>query len=71
MEGVLDDLWGEYTRAGKSDLFDALKPTQTGDSHSVPYAEIADQLGMTAGAVQVAVHRLRSRYRGHGKLGVN
>jgi RNA polymerase sigma-70 factor (ECF subfamily) len=63
LEGVLGDVRGEYTRAGKSDLFDALKSTLTGDPRSAPYAEIAGRLGMTEGAVQVAVHRLRSRYR--------
>jgi RNA polymerase sigma factor (sigma-70 family) len=63
LEGVLDDLRGEYTRAGKSGLFDALKSTLTGDPRSSPYAAIAGRLGMTEGAVQVAVHRLRGRYR--------
>ncbi len=63
LEGVLDDLRGEYTGAGKSELFDALKSTLTGDPRSAPYAEIAGRLGMTEGAVQVAVHRLRRRYR--------
>ena len=59
LEGVLDDLRGEYTGSGKSELFDALKSTLTGDPRSAPYAEIAARLGMTEGAVQVAVHRLR------------
>jgi len=63
LEGVLDDLRREYTRGGKPELFDALKSTLTGDPRSAPYAEIADRLGMTEGAVQVAVHRLRRRYR--------
>jgi RNA polymerase sigma-70 factor (ECF subfamily) len=63
LEGVLDDLRGEYTRADKTDLFDALKATLTGDPRSTPYAAIAARLGMTEGAVQVAVHRLRKRYR--------
>jgi RNA polymerase sigma-70 factor (ECF subfamily) len=63
LEGVLDDLRGEYTGAGKSDVFDALKATLTGDPRSAPYAAIAGRLGMTEGAVQVAVHRLRQRYR--------
>jgi RNA polymerase sigma-70 factor (ECF subfamily) len=63
LEGVLNDLRGEYTRAGKSGLFDALKSTLTGDPRSAPYVEIGRRLGMTEGAVQVAVHRLRSRYR--------
>jgi DNA-directed RNA polymerase specialized sigma24 family protein len=63
LEGVLDDLRDEYTKAGKSEQFDALKATLTGDSRSTPYAEIAGRIGMTEGAVQVAVHRLRGRYR--------
>jgi RNA polymerase sigma-70 factor (ECF subfamily) len=63
LEGALDELRAEYTHAGKADLFDALKATLTGDPRSTPYAAIAARLGMTEGAVQVAVHRLRSRYR--------
>ena len=63
LEGVLDDLRAEYTRAGNSELFDALKSTLTGDPRSAPYAQVGEQLGMSEGAVQVAVHRLRSRYR--------
>jgi RNA polymerase sigma factor (sigma-70 family) len=63
LEGVLDDLRGEYTRAGKLELFDALKATLTSTPRSAPYATIAGRLGMTEGAVQVAVHRLRRRYR--------
>jgi RNA polymerase sigma factor (sigma-70 family) len=63
LECVLDDLRGEYTGAGKSELFDALKSTLTGDPRSAPYAEIGRQLAMSEGAVQVAVHRLRGRYR--------
>ena len=30
---------------------------------SLPYGEIADSLAMTEGAVRVAIHRLRQRYR--------
>ena len=43
-------------------LFDLLKPTLTGDAGS-GYESHADRLGMTVGAVKVAVHRLRQRYR--------
>ena len=39
------------------------KPTLTEVSRSVRYAEIATRLGTTEGAVKVAVHRLRQRYR--------
>jgi RNA polymerase sigma factor (sigma-70 family) len=53
----------EYVAADKSVLFDHLKGFLTGDSEDVPYAETARTLGMTEGAVKVAVHRLRRRFR--------
>ena len=53
----------EYTRDGKEKQFEQLKPTLTEASRSVPYAEIALGLGTSEGAVKVAVHRLRQRYR--------
>ena len=34
----------------------------TADAGSVPYAEIAADLGMTEGAIQAAAFRLRRRY---------
>lgn len=63
LDGVFEDLRGEFARSGKTDQFEALKPTLTDGGHSVPYARIAEQLGTTEGAVQVAVYRLRRRYR--------
>ena len=53
----------EYVAAEKSALFDHLKGFLTGDSDDVPYAEAARTLGMSEGAVKVAVHRLRRRFR--------
>jgi RNA polymerase sigma-70 factor (ECF subfamily) len=53
----------EYARDGKEKQFEQLKPTLTEASRSVPYAEIAVRLGTSEGAVKVAVHRLRQRYR--------
>ena len=49
--------------AGKAELFDHLKGFLTGDSAGAPYADIAKALRMTEGAVKVAVHRLRRRFR--------
>lgn len=43
----------------------ALLPFIGGPGDARPYAEIAARLGMTEGAVKVAVHRLRARYREH------
>jgi RNA polymerase sigma-70 factor (ECF subfamily) len=45
------------------ELFDALRTTLAGSGNSSPYAELASRLGLSAGAVKVAAHRLRQRYR--------
>jgi RNA polymerase sigma-70 factor (ECF subfamily) len=63
LEQVLRRLRAEYVRDGKENLFEQLKPTLTEASRSVRYAEIAARLGTSEGAVKVAVHRLRQRYR--------
>ena len=63
LELVLRRLREDFARDGKEKLFEQLKPTLTEASRSVRYAEIAARLGMSEGAVKVAVHRLRQRYR--------
>jgi RNA polymerase sigma-70 factor (ECF subfamily) len=60
LDRALGRLRDEYALAGKADLFDALKPALAGD-RATPYAELAPRLGLTEGAVKVAVHRLRAR----------
>ncbi len=63
LEQVLRRLRADYVRDGRENLFEQLKPTLTEASRTVGYAEIATRLGTTEGAVKVAVHRLRQRYR--------
>jgi RNA polymerase sigma factor (sigma-70 family) len=63
LEQVLRRLREEHVRDGKEKLFEQLKPTLTEASRAVRYAEMAVQLGASEGAVKVAVHRLRQRYR--------
>ena len=53
----------ECALEGKHALFDQLKVVLSGDRGPGTYAEIGARLGMTEGAVKVAVHRLRRRYR--------
>ena len=43
--------------------FEALKPWLTGESVGRPQADAARELGMNEGAVRVAIHRLRRRFR--------
>jgi RNA polymerase sigma factor (sigma-70 family) len=63
LEEVLNQLQEEYQRDGKSEMFQALKQTLTGPRESQPYAGLAERLGIADGALRVAVHRLRKRYR--------
>lgn len=57
---VLDRLRAEQEQAGKADTFSALRPLLVDEGD---YADAAAALGATAGAVRVAVHRLRRRFR--------
>ena len=47
----------------KSALFEHLKAHLGGQTNALPYRDLAAQLNMTEGAVKVAMHRLRTRYR--------
>lgn len=63
LDEVLNALRKEHVAADTEEMFDALKPCLVGDRQAQPYAALAAKLGMTEGAVKVAVHRLRQRYR--------
>ncbi|MEI8288136.1 MAG: sigma-70 family RNA polymerase sigma factor [Verrucomicrobiota bacterium] len=63
LDTVLQNLRAEYERAGKGELFAGLNSSLVGGRETQPYAELAAQLAMNEGAVKVAVHRLRKRYR--------
>lgn len=65
---VLDQVLGRlgaesHVLDGRQAVFDRLKQFLTGSHRSASYAEVAAELEMTEGAVKVAVHRLRRRYR--------
>jgi DNA-directed RNA polymerase specialized sigma24 family protein len=62
LDEVLKRLRDEYAADGKTKLFEQLKETLTGE-RTIPYAKLGDRLGMREGAVKMAVHRLRQRYR--------
>jgi DNA-directed RNA polymerase specialized sigma24 family protein len=63
LEAVLAQLRREYEASGRGITFEVLKVVLTDDAWSAPQAELAARLGSTEGAVQVAIHRLRRRYR--------
>lgn len=60
---VIERLRGECAADGKAGRFEALKVYLTAGKGQIPYAEAAAGLSMDEGAVRVAVHRLRKRYR--------
>jgi len=62
LEEVLARLRLDYEANGSARLFDELKAFVWGDRNTASHAEIAAQLGLSEGAVKVAVHRLRRRF---------
>jgi len=60
---AMDRLKAECTVSDKQRLFDYLKVYLTAEKDAGSYRHVAGELNMTEGAVKVAVHRLRRRYR--------
>lgn len=67
---VVGILREEWTRDGKRDRFERLKSFLSVEAKAVPYATLAAELEIEEGALRVAVHRLRKRYRELLKLEV-
>jgi RNA polymerase sigma-70 factor (ECF subfamily) len=63
LKRVLADLRRECARDGKERLFDRLKGFLGGEAPGASYSHVGAELGMTEGAVKMAVHRLRRQYR--------
>jgi RNA polymerase sigma-70 factor (ECF subfamily) len=63
VERALNALAGEFTAGGKAAQFEALKPWLLGEVPSLSQTDAARELGLSEGAVKVAVHRLRKRFR--------
>ena len=52
-----------YVGEGKGELFAALKGVLGQNGGGPRYQDLATELGMKEGAIKIAVHRLRKRYR--------
>jgi len=63
LDRALATLRAEQKAAGKAEQFEVLKAWLTGDHESLSQADAARALGMNEGAVKVAIHRLRRRFR--------
>lgn len=63
LDRVYRTLRQEYVHASRESLFESLKGALAGVRETESAAAIGRRLGMTEGAVRVAAHRLRQRYR--------
>ncbi len=62
VEKALAGLEEEYRRCGKAGLFAALSPFMTRTMPAGVYADLADRLKMSEGALRIAMHRLVQRF---------
>jgi RNA polymerase sigma-70 factor (ECF subfamily) len=62
IESTMADLHREYASSGNSDLFDDLQGFLPGGRGEISRADLAAKRGITAGAIDVALHRLRQRF---------
>lgn len=62
LDQALEKLRQENISRGKEKLYDTLKPCLAADATD-DYASLGRELGLTPGAIAVAVHRLRLRLR--------
>jgi RNA polymerase sigma factor (sigma-70 family) len=63
LERVITRLRDECVGAGKAELFQRARSFLMMGSNAIPFAQAAKELGIEEGALRVAVHRLRKRYR--------
>jgi DNA-directed RNA polymerase specialized sigma24 family protein len=62
LDRVMDRLRTEFVQHGRLDHFNPLKVFLL-DQAETPYASLAHEMGTSEGALKVAIHRLRKRYR--------
>lgn len=60
---VMKELEAGYEHRGEGNLFTTLQPCLAKGRDRLSYDELGESLEMTEGAVKVAVHRMRKRYR--------
>lgn len=63
LDGVVLELEGRYRARGRLHLFEVLRPLLSASEGSYDPQRAGEKLGMSAGAVRVAAHRLRREYR--------
>jgi RNA polymerase sigma factor (sigma-70 family) len=62
LERVMERLRDEFVQHGRPENFERMKVFLLGQSEA-PYADLAREINTSEGALKVAIHRLRKRYR--------
>ena len=62
LDRVVEKLRNEFVQHGRAEHFERLKVFLLGQSDA-PYAALAREMNTSEGALKVAIHRLRKRYR--------
>ena len=62
LDRVMERLRGEFVQHGRPENFERMKVFLLGQSEA-PYADLAREMNTSEGALKVAIHRLRKRYR--------
>jgi RNA polymerase sigma factor (sigma-70 family) len=63
LDRVVEKLRDEFVYHGRTEHFERLKVFLLGQSDAPPYAALAREMNTSEGALKVAIHRLRKRYR--------
>ena len=63
LDNVLHELRHDYDAQGKLEVFEVLSPALSVADGQTDAVAMGQRLGMTSGAVRVALHRMRLRYR--------
>lgn len=63
MDRGLKTVQAAFTGSGKGKQFEVLKPWLIGETENLSQSDAAAELGMTTGAIKVAIHRLRKDFR--------
>jgi RNA polymerase sigma-70 factor (ECF subfamily) len=62
MDRGLTTVQSAFESSGKEKQFDVLKPWLIGEAEALSQSDAAAMLGMTSGAIKVAIHRLRKQF---------
>lgn len=63
LDHVMARLRADYTAAGKAEQFERLKGLLTREENDPGYETLAAEIGVSAGALRMQLHRLRRKYR--------